>query len=321
MGMPSMPELLILLGFIFLFSRLFTKKKVEKLDNRGTEQLEQAMQKIVNTNYSRDIIVNKLKKLMLPKGYKVTIEEYFIIQFKAKGMKTYNIDLEPYSHKDTAKKKEENPELFIFKSIIGIFTKVAKSDGLISREEADIIQDSINNFLEVLSDNHSCSSSELSRYREQLVQSHNNAKVNRNTISSYAQNLKHLDTDFKTKIIQQLIFVSTIDGYTTLKEQLIFEVGQTFGLMHTDIKMYIDNIVGQRHGTQGNENFDPYAVLNCKASDDNLTIKKQYRILIKKYHPDFIHSKGLDEAFVEFAKQKLQEINKAYEMIKKERNF
>ena len=36
-------------------------------------------------------------------------------------------------------------------------------------------------------------------------------------------------------------------------------------------------------------------------------IKKKYRELVKKYHPDFIQSKGHDASSVEFDKQKMQE--------------
>ena len=64
-----------------------------------------------------------------------------------------------------------------------------------------------------------------------------------------------------------------------------------------------------------------YKTLECKITDNNETIKQQYRLLVKKYHPDFIQSKELDASFMEFAKQKLQEINHAYDTIKKERGI
>ncbi len=66
------------------------------------------------------------------------------------------------------------------------------------------------------------------------------------------------------------------------------------------------------------ENYS-YEILGCRSTDDDVTIKKRYRELVKKYHPDFIQSKGEDKLSMAFTKQKIQEINNAYDIIKKER--
>ena len=62
-----------------------------------------------------------------------------------------------------------------------------------------------------------------------------------------------------------------------------------------------------------------YDVLGCDSSDDFETIKKAYKDLSKQYHPDAVEGKGLGESFVSFATQKMQEINEAYQVIKKQR--
>ena len=53
----------------------------------------------------------------------------------------------------------------------------------------------------------------------------------------------------------------------------------------------------------------------------SLDERAEAKELVKKYHPDFIQSKDLDESFVDFAKQKMQEINHAYDRIKRERGI
>lgn len=50
-------------------------------------------------------------------------------------------------------------------------------------------------------------------------------------------------------------------------------------------------------------------------------IKRKYKHLVVDFHPDRLQSKGLPEAFLQFANQKLQEINEAYEEIRRIRNF
>ena len=47
------------------------------------------------------------------------------------------------------------------------------------------------------------------------------------------------------------------------------------------------------------------------------TIKKAYRKLVKEYHPDIIKAQGKDEAYLQEATRKTQEINEAYELIKR----
>ena len=61
---------------------------------------------------------------------------------------------------------------------------------------------------------------------------------------------------------------------------------------------------------------DPYSVLGVspKASDDE--IKKAYRELARKYHPDNYHDNPLSD----LAQEKMKEINEAYEMINKSRS-
>jgi len=49
-------------------------------------------------------------------------------------------------------------------------------------------------------------------------------------------------------------------------------------------------------------------------------IKKAYRKLVKDNHPDIITGRGLGEDEIQKATIRLQEINSAYELIKKQKN-
>ena len=64
-----------------------------------------------------------------------------------------------------------------------------------------------------------------------------------------------------------------------------------------------------------------YSILECTISDSNDVIKNNYRKLVKDFHPDMISGKDLPKPFIEFANKKFNEIQTAYEYIKKERNF
>ena len=62
--------------------------------------------------------------------------------------------------------------------------------------------------------------------------------------------------------------------------------------------------------------FDPYGVLGVSKNASFDEIKKKYRELVKKYHPDILMGKGADDEIVQEGTKKLQEINKAYEILK-----
>lgn len=59
--------------------------------------------------------------------------------------------------------------------------------------------------------------------------------------------------------------------------------------------------------------MNPYEVLGVSENADDATVKKAYRELVKKYHPDNFK----DNPLADLAKEKLQEINEAYDMITK----
>jgi len=63
---------------------------------------------------------------------------------------------------------------------------------------------------------------------------------------------------------------------------------------------------------------DPYKVLGIKKSDSINDIKKAYRALARKNHPDVMRAKGItDISIIRKAKEKFQLINDAYEQILK----
>lgn len=61
--------------------------------------------------------------------------------------------------------------------------------------------------------------------------------------------------------------------------------------------------------------MDPYKVLGVSENASDEEIKKAYRELVKKYHPD----KYVDNPLSDLAAEKIKEINMAYDMITKQR--
>ena len=64
-----------------------------------------------------------------------------------------------------------------------------------------------------------------------------------------------------------------------------------------------------------------YATLGVKASASDAEIKRAYRKLIARYHPDRLVSRGLPEEMMEMAKVRSRDINTAWDRIKEARKI
>ena len=60
---------------------------------------------------------------------------------------------------------------------------------------------------------------------------------------------------------------------------------------------------------------DPYKVLNIAPNASDEEVKKAYRDLARKYHPDHYHGTDLEH----MAEEKMKEINEAYSAIQQQR--
>ncbi len=76
---------------------------------------------------------------------------------------------------------------------------------------------------------------------------------------------------------------------------------------------------GSKGGQPGLE--QAYQVLGVDAGASDAQVKKAYRRLLSRHHPDKLVSKGLPEEMMRVAAQKTHEIKQAYERIKRERGF
>lgn len=66
---------------------------------------------------------------------------------------------------------------------------------------------------------------------------------------------------------------------------------------------------------------DAFSVLGVNPDADTQTIKRAYRKLMNEHHPDKLMAKGLPPEMMNMAKEKSQEIQHAYDLIKKEQGF
>ncbi|KAI0226166.1 hypothetical protein L0F63_004439 [Massospora cicadina] len=78
---------------------------------------------------------------------------------------------------------------------------------------------------------------------------------------------------------------------------------------------------GWQQAQRGPTLEDACNVLGVKSTDDATTIKRAYRKLMSEHHPDKLVAKGLPPEMMEMAKQKAQEIQRAYELVKEQKGI
>ncbi len=104
-----------------------------------------------------------------------------------------------------------------------------------------------------------------------------------------------------------------------MKKKVLHEIMQELNIepsVYDEIVNKFENMMKNKQETMSLQ--EAYEILEVKQSDDMNTIKKAYRKLIRKYHPDIISSQDKDESYMEEATAKTQKINQAYQVIKDE---
>ena len=114
------------------------------------------------------------------------------------------------------------------------------------------------------------------------------------------------------QLIHYLFGIAVADAMCNNDERDMMErIANLIGLSAADYKtieaMYFDNV----------DKY--YTILQVSRSASDREIKKAYRNLCLKYHPDKVANLG--EKAQQSAKERLQQINEAYEKIKAERNI
>ncbi|RLM15674.1 molecular chaperone DjlA [Gibbsiella quercinecans] len=99
----------------------------------------------------------------------------------------------------------------------------------------------------------------------------------------------------------------------------MMEGGQQFGGGYQQQGGYSQG--GYQQASRGPTLEDACKVLGVDSTDDAATIKRAYRKLMSEHHPDKLVAKGLPPEMMEMAKQKAQEIQSAYDLIKREKGF
>jgi len=211
------------------------------------------------------------------------------------------------SSKDKYIQKIESEQLFVFTALFGMLAKIAKADGVVSDEEAQVIK----SFMQQIG---------LDEQGKQMAgMIFARAKDDdSSTVYDYATQFAEVYKDNKDMrvIAYRILFeVAASDGELHAEEdKILHDIIEPLGLNSSMYTLFAEEFFGQKHSLD-----EAYELLDCTAESSDSEIKRAYRSKCIEYHPDKIMSKGLPDSFVKFADEQMKMITCAYDHIKKAR--
>lgn len=156
--------------------------------------------------------------------------------------------------------------------------------------------------------------------------------------------LVKMKSTYRVTIMFQLFAMAASDGeYSQVEEDVLLKIGKYLRIGKNRFYFIKSKVINkeesgeayeyyqrdqqQRSSSSGNRFFqqffaqanDPFFILGIEYNASNDEIKKAYRELVKKYHPDLAMDKS--EQYRKEIMERVQEVNEAYEKLKKLRGI
>lgn len=196
---------------------------------------------------------------------------------------------------------------------IALVAKVAKADGRVDELEAQLIGIMFDDISKVFPNSE--------KVRVILKEIFNEEKEKSGDTQEIAQSLNTLLGRSRFKRQQYLQFLiqlaSVGNGMSADEDKVLRKIINELNVSvyeYEAMRGKFENMMQNKQQNMGLQ--EAYKVLGVNENDDLSTIKKTYRKLVRQYHPDIMKSQDKDEAYIEDATAKTQEINQAYEIIK-----
>jgi len=203
------------------------------------------------------------------------------------------------------------------KSELGLFialvAKVAKADGRVQELEAQLIKMMFDDITKVFDEKQKARDIMKEIFNEEKQKSGNTKQI-----ASELNNLIGKSILKRRQFVGFLIQLAFVDsGIGEEEDKVLRVIVGELNISEEQYKQFINNFENKmKNNNQTMSAKEAYEILGVKETDDMDTIKKAYRNLIRKYHPDIISSQDKDESYMEEATAKTQQINQAYQVIK-----
>ena len=193
-----------------------------------------------------------------------------------------------------------NSNNFLFNSL-SLMAKLSYADGVISSDEIEVVEEFLLKTMNI-------NQTELSQMMTIFNQSKNSPKP----FEYFATNLSdNYEVNILYAILDVLFLIALADGTVSAEEELLLlEAEVIFGIKGS---MY-HQFKSQSHTQKSNKKEYYLDILGLEINATQDELKKTYRRLAMKFHPDKVNHLG--EEFITEAEIKMKEINEAYEYLK-----
>jgi len=204
--------------------------------------------------------------------------------------------------------------------LIALMAKVAKADGQVCELEAQMLKHTFSDI-----SRHFENSEDVREKLKEIYRKEKGSFDNTIQICQKLYKITKFDYKKRVKILEYLLNLAFIDKEFSKTEFMIVEdISNSLQIRKADLEnliMAFEKFYAEQKNNQSISLNKAYEVLESNKKDDNNTLKKNYRKLVKQHHPDIIEGRGASQSIIDEATRKLQEINEAYELIKKDRGI
>lgn len=204
----------------------------------------------------------------------------------------------------------ERAQLAFFVAIFSVLGHMAKADGRVTREEialANQVMDELD--LEA-------GQRQLAR---ELFAAGKEPDFDINEVLAQFRRECHFSGHLTGMFVEALTHAAYLDGEQHGRERALLETicnqlnvsAQEFQRIEASVRA--ERVVEEE--PEGLPAEDAYAVLGVAPDATDADVKRAYRRLMSRYHPDKLVAKGLPEEMMELAKRKTQECRVAYERV------
>jgi len=202
---------------------------------------------------------------------------------------------------------QQEAQSIFFVALFSMLAKMAKADGRVTSEEADLINHLARTQIEMDAED-----------RKAAAVIFKNALDDEYTIYDYARQYRQIagHAPQMCEMVYRLLFsVAYADGELHAAEDAILrEIPSHLGLDQSQYRIFKEEFHGQHADIS-----ESYKILGCEPDSSDSEVKRAYRKLCMDYHPDKIAAKGLPDGFMQFAEQQMHLINDAYKTIMDQR--
>jgi DnaJ like chaperone protein len=209
-------------------------------------------------------------------------------------------------------------ETVFLATVFTLMGKIAKADGRVSEEEIAHVEQMFNKL------------GMTAEHRQQaiaLFKKGGEAEFDiRPTLNEFMAVCGHT-ASLRQMLLVYLIVMAFADGrLDPAEESLLRDIAKYLGYSQDMFQQLMAMVTNQTHFAGGQSSSasaleDAYKALGVSKENSDQEIKRAYRKLMSQYHPDKLMGQGMPEDMIAMATSQAQEVQTAYDMIKKSRGL